>query len=122
MRSLSNELGDLQCRYATTKAENEQLHTDLRLAQTELAAIRSVLQHTQVSPTGGPHTPQSAAKPGTQHCSVSADPSSCNLTLKIDIDGLVMERARQRNLTPLRSEDGLGDVDFEAWCGPVQYQ
>lgn len=123
VRGLSAELASLQCEYATTKAENEQLHTDLRLAQTELSAIRSVLQHPQMPAVGGPQ----AVLPGPdmQYCSVSADSSTCTLTLKINIDGLLLERSRQcALLSPPLSEPGEKgfEVDLGALCDPLRYQ
>lgn len=114
MRGLSAELASLQCLFASTKAENEQLHSDLRLAQTELAAIRSVLQHIQMPPVGSVEGTPSASSAEIQPCYVSADPSSCTLSLKINVDGLMAARMRQDFLaTPPSSETGEGCVDVD---------
>lgn len=103
--------------FASTKAENEQLHSDLRLAQTELAAIRSVLQHLQTPPVGSVEGTPSPSRTEMQPCYVSADPSSCTLTLKIDVDALMAARMPQDSFTTPRSSivsEGYPDVDLGA--------
>lgn len=126
MRGLSAELATLNCQYATTKAENEQLHTDLRLAEKEVSAMQSVLQHAapvSFVPVSGStlFTPGH----GMRHCSVFVDPSTGTLTMKINIDGLPMETSRQCSLlTPAFSEGGddCVDVDLSALHESMQYQ
>lgn len=124
VRGLSHELANLQCQYASTKAENERLGNDLRLAQTELSAIRSVLQHQSSAPAR-----ESAVVPATSglaaaQCSVVADPSSCTLTLKINIDSLMGDRARQGYLatppTSAKDEECL-DMRLEPLGEPLRY-
>lgn len=121
---MSAELANLQCQFASTKAENEQLHNDLQLARTELAAIRSVLRHPQVSGNPGVEKVPFTSKLDAQPCGVYGDPASCMLTLKINVDGLMAERSRRAALaTPTASEPGEGclDVEMGALCEPLRY-
>lgn len=123
VRSLSSELANLQCQYSSTKAENERLASSLRLAQTELFAIRSVLQR--------PRASLIAEEAATPQCSVAMEPSSCTLTLKIDLESLLSQSREEGKGTrspPFASspssnaEDGCVDFGQGPTCEARWYR